>query len=141
MGSADLGKSLLELLGLKTLLPGLHRACLVKIGHADQVGQLLAPEVTAVFGRAATAAVENRIGQTGAIHQHLAAGAEHRLSGGGGFRVHTFVDLARHGGAEVKWIGGLALPQGVGAGGHGLGPQGRLGPAGRHLAAHHAGQV
>ena len=81
LGTADLAKRLLQLLGLQAQLPGVHRAVLIKIGHAHQVGKLLAPEITAVFGAATGAAVKNSVGQAGTKHQHLAAGANHRLTG------------------------------------------------------------
>ena len=119
----------------------MHRAVLIKIGHAHQVGKLLAPEIATVFGAATGAAVKHRVGQAGAKHQHLAAGASHRLMGRGGFRLDSPVNLARHGGAYVKSGSRLALTQGIGAGRHRLGPQGCLGPARRHLTSHNAGKV
>ena len=85
--------------------------------------------------------MEHGVGQIGAIHQHLAAGAGHGGPGGGGLGVQALVHLARHGGADVEGGAGLALTKGIGAGRDRLGPQGLLGPAGRHLTAHHAGQV
>ena len=138
---ADLGKGLPQLGGLETLLPAVHGAALVEVGHAHQVGELLGPEIATVLRAAAAAAVEHGVGEAGAIHQHLAAGAGHGGPGGGGLGVQAPVHLAGHGGAHVEGGAGLALTQGIGAGRHRLGPQGLLGPAGRHLTAHHAGQV
>ena len=81
LGTADLAKRLLQLLGLQAQLPGMHRAVLIKVGHAHQVRKLLAPEIAAVFGATTGAAVKHRVCQAGTKHQHLAAGANHRLTG------------------------------------------------------------
>ena len=87
--------------------------------------------------------MEHGLNQAISIGEHQAAGAGHGRLGRSGFRLHPQVHLAGHGGLEV--VGAAAAgaqgPQRIGAGGHGLGPQGLQGPAGGHLAAHHAGQV
>ena len=140
-GVANFTKRLGQGEGFEALLPAGHGAGLVDVRHAHQIGQLLGPQIAAVFGAAAAAAVEHRVHQVAGVHQHLAPGARHRFAGRGGFGLHTLVNLARHGGTDVKRLAGRSLAQGIGAGGHGLGPKGRLGPAGGHFAAHHAGQI
>ena len=85
--------------------------------------------------------MEHGLHQAGAKHQHLAAGAGHRLEGGRGLRFHAPVHLTGHRGTHIKELAAGALAQGIGARRHRLGPQGSLGPARRHLTAHHAGQI
>ena len=126
---------------LEALLPGVHRAGLVEIGNAHQIRELLAPDVTAVLGAAAAAAVEHRVGELAAEDQHLAAGGGNRFAGGGGFSLHPLVDLAADRGTQVERSGRFSLAQGIGTGGDRLSAQGGLRPTGRHLTAHHAGQI
>ena len=141
-GAADLAKGLAQQLRRQRLLPILHRTEIVQVGHADQIGQLLVPDFTAVFGTCATAAaVKNRFQQATLKKQHLASGGGHRFSGGGCFRLHAPVHLAGGGGRDIEQGPRLALAQHIGARRHRLGPQGGLGPAGRHLTAHHTGQI
>ena len=73
--------------------------------------------------------------------EHEGSGGGHGGAGGIGFGLRSPVDLAGHRGPQVKGCVGLQLGQGVGAGRHRLGAQGLRRPAGRHLTAHHAGQV
>ena len=114
---------------------------MVKVRDTDQIGHLAGPEVTAAFGRSTTAAVEDRINQGIVEGQHQSPGLLDRAPGAGGLRLHPLVDLAGHRGLEIKGRGGLAGLEGIGAGRHRLGLQGRIGPARRHLAAHHAGEI
>ena len=119
----------------------MDRAVLVVIGNAHQIGQLVSPHHAAGFRDAAGTAVEHRIDQLAAVHQHQGTGAGHRLAGAGGLRLHPAVDLAGHGGLHIPATTAAALLQGIGPSGHRLGLQSSQGPGMGHLAADHTGQI
>ena len=85
--------------------------------------------------------MEHGIDQGTALHQHLGAGAHHRIPGGIRFRGHTSVHLAVHGGLEIEQGARFQLTEGISAGGDRLSPQRRLGPGRRHFTTDDAGQI
>ena len=85
--------------------------------------------------------MKDRIDQTTVIGEHLTARGCNSLSCRRGLTVQTPVHLTAHRGAQIKWLPGAALAQGIGAGSHSLSTQGLQRPAGRHFTADHAGQI
>ena len=119
----------------------MHRAVLIVIGDADQIGMLAAPDHPTRLGHPARTAVEDGIDQATAVHEHQRTGARHRLACARRFRLHAAVHLTRHRGLHIPGTTATALFQGIGARGHGLGLQGSQGPAVGHFAADNTGEI
>ena len=131
----------MKIAAIEALVPSVHRAVVVVIANAHQIGQLLAPHLAAGLGRPTRAAVEHRIDQTAAMHQNQGSGGIDGLPSAWGLRFDALVHLAGNGGFHIEVALFAPLPEGVGACGNRLGLERGERPAGRHLTAHHTGQI
>ena len=141
LDATGLRQTLAQAFGIEAFLPAMHRAVLVVVRHAHQIGQLMPPDHATGFGDAAGTAVEHSIDQLSAVDQHQGPGRCDGLTGAGGFGLHPQIHLTGHRGLHIPTATAPALLQGVGACRHRLGLQRGERPGVGHLTADHTRQV
>jgi hypothetical protein len=60
-------KEITQRIIIKTFVPAMHRTVLIVIRNADQVGKLIAPNLTTGFGCTTRAAVKHSIDQPASV--------------------------------------------------------------------------